>query len=184
LATRKRVKQATTRRRAVRFSLNYDKKKWVITAAEIKEIREQLKGIFCPVSLDEYESTGMKQAVLDHQHDEDGLVRGVLSSRSNIWEGRCWKYFKKLFKDKPDSEYPDFLIRLGEYLKQEPQSMLHGAIIEAEKRRVSKWKNETLHNKLVMLGLDMQDVSEYTKHQLVELWLNEFIKQKEGNLCA
>ena len=179
---RKKKVVATKPKKTQKMNLVYSKGKWVIGSTQIKNLREKLKGTFCPVSLDVYEDKGMKQPVLDHQHDEQGLVRGVLSGRVNLWEGRCFKYFKKLFRDKQDTDYADFLIRLGQYLKQEPQKLLHGAIIEAEKRRLTRWRNETIYNKLLEKGLTLTDISDYTKPMLLELWLNQFIKEKEKQL--
>lgn len=48
-------------------------------------------------------------------------------------------------------------------------------MIEAEKKRVSRYKIETLYNKLVEKGLTLNVVTDYTKHQITELWLNQFI---------
>lgn len=180
---RKKTTPAVPKKRT-KSNLIYSKGLWVVGSTQIKTLREKLKSSFCPVSLDIYEDKGMKQPVLDHQHDGFGLVRGVLSGRINLWEGRCWKYFKKLFKDKSELDYADFLIRLGTYLKQEPQQILHGAIIEAEKRRLTRWRNETIYNKLLDKGLTLDTLSCYTKPVLVELWLNQFIKEKEEQLCS
>ena len=179
---KKKVVAKPVKKSEPKEKLIFNKDKWVIGSTQIKNLREKLKGTFCPVSLDVYEDKGMKQPVLDHQHDEQGLVRGVLSGRVNLWEGRCFKYFKKLFRDKQDTDYADFLIRLGQYLKQEPQKLLHGAIIEAEKRRLTGWRNETIYNKLLEKGLTLTDISDYTKPMLLELWLNQFIKEKEKQL--
>lgn len=181
MAIRKRVKQTASRRRQIRFSLDYDKTKWVISSLGIKKLRESFDNTVCPVSLEPFSSSGMKQAVLDHSH-LDGKVRGVLAAGSNLFEGRCWKYFKKLFKDKSYEDYCEMLIRLGEYLKQEPIEILHGAIVQAEKKHVSRWRNETLYKKLLEKGVALEDLECYTRYQLVELWLNQFIKEKEATL--
>ena len=56
------------------------------------------------------------------------------------------------------------------------------SMIEAEKKRVSKYKIETLYNKLVEKGLTLEDVLSYNKHQITELWLNQFIKELESTV--
>jgi hypothetical protein len=55
-------------------------------------------------------------------------------------------------------------------------------MIEAEKKRVSRWRIETLYNKLVEKGLTLEDVLSYNKHQITELWLNQFIKELESTV--
>ena len=58
MAYKKRVKQSTQRRKAVRFALEIDKEKWVIGAKEISELREDLKGDVCFICKQPY-GTGM-----------------------------------------------------------------------------------------------------------------------------
>ena len=98
MAYKKRVKQSTQRRKAVRFALEIDKDKWVIGAKEISELREELKGDVCPVCKQPY-GTGMNQAVLDHSH-ESGRCRSTICASCNLFEGRLTKYFNKLLKKK------------------------------------------------------------------------------------
>ena len=51
MAYKKRVRQSTQRRKAVRFALGIDKEKWVIGAKEISELREELNTTdVCPVT--------------------------------------------------------------------------------------------------------------------------------------
>lgn len=163
--------------------MQYDKELWANSAAQIKEIRdacvEEEQGV-CPVSGLKFSDEAMSKPVLDHAHD-DGFVRGCLSSRSNLFEGRAWKYWNKLFKG-TNCDYAETLIKLGEYLKREPHKKLHGEIVQAEKRRVARWRIETLHSKLIAKGVDLKDVSEYNKHQITEEWLQQFIKEKESLL--
>ena len=178
----KRVKRQAQRRKAVRYNLVLNKDKWVRGSDQIKKLRDELSTGSCPVTGTAYAESGMDSAVLDHQHEGEGRVRSVLSSRVNMWEGRCFKYFKKMFRGFSEKDYAQFLVNLGEYLKQEPQDILHGAIIDAEKTRITRWKNETIYNKLVEKGLDLKQLNEYDKRDLVELHLQQFIKEKEEQL--
>ena len=41
------------------------------------------------------------------------------------------------------------------------------------------YKIETLYNKLVEKGLTLSVVTDYTKQQITEVWLNQFIKELE-----
>ena len=181
MAYKKRVKQAAQRRKAVRFALEIDKDKWVIGAKEISELREELNITdVCPVTGKPYGS-GMDSSCLDHDHST-GRVRGCLSSRANLWLGSIEKYLKKRLGNNAD--LLESLENLVEYLKQSKdiEPILHGAMIEAEKKRVSKYKIETLYNKLREKGLTLGDVLSYNKHQITELWLNQFIKELESTI--
>ena len=111
-----------------------------------------------------------------------GVVRGVLSARSNLWLGSTEKYMKKRLGKNAD--LVESLEKLVDYLKQskELEPILHGAIIDAEKTRISRWKDETIYNKLVEKGLDLKQLNEYDKRDLVELHLQQFIKEKEEQL--
>ena len=181
MAYKRKVKQSTQRRKAVRFALEIDKDKWVIGAKEISELREELKTDVCPVCKQPY-GIGMNQPVLDHSH-ESGRCRSTVCASCNLFEGRLTKYFNKLLKKK-DVPVEEVLTNLVEYLKQSKdiEPILHGAMIEAEKKRVSKYKIETLYNKLVEKGLTLEDVLSYNKHQITELWLNQFIKELESTV--
>jgi hypothetical protein len=181
MAYKKRVRQSAQRRKAVRFALEIDKEKWVIGAKEISELREELNTTdVCPVTGKPYGS-GMDSSCLDHDHST-GRVRGCLSSRANLWLGSIEKYLKKRLGNNAD--LLESLENLVEYLKQSKdlEPILHGAMIEAEKKRVSRWKIETLYDKLVEKGLTLNDVTDYTKHQITEVWLNQFIKELESTV--
>ena len=181
MAYKKRIRQSAQRRKAVRFALEIDKEKWVIGAKEISELREELNitGV-CPVTGKSYGS-GMDSSCLDHDHST-GRVRGCLSSRANLWLGSIEKYLKKRLGNNAD--LLESLENLVEYLKQskDVEPILHCAMIEAEKKRVTRWKIETLYNKLVEKGLTLNAVTDYTKHQITEVWLNQFIKELESTI--
>ena len=179
MAFRRKTKQAAQRRKVVRYSLTYDSDKWVKSAEDIKKLREDLQTDCCPVCGKPY-GIGMNQVILDHDHENLGLVRGCLCASCNLFEGRITKYFNKLLRKK-DVPIETILENLIQYLKDSKKldPILHGAIVEAEKRRVSKWKMETIYNKLIDKQLDLIKFEDYDKQKLVELWLQQFIKEKE-----
>jgi hypothetical protein len=117
---------------------------------------------------------GLDQCVLDHDH-QSGLVRQPINSRSNLFLGRIELYHRKLF-GKTNIELLTLLKNMVEYLEQSGNNYhkLHGEIVEAEKRRISRYKIETLKKKL-----ELPEESDYTKHELTEMWLQNFIEQKE-----
>ena len=177
----KRVKRQTQRRKAVRYNLVLNKDKWVRGSDQIKKLRDELSTGSCPVTGTGYTESGMDSSCLDHCHDV-GVVRGVLSARSNLWLGSIDKYMKKRLGKNVD--LVESLEKLVDYLKQskELEPILHCAIIDAEKTRISRWKNETIYNKLVEKGLDLKQLNDYDKRELVELHLQQFIKEKEEQL--
>ena len=150
-----------------------DKSKWVITQKEINTMRECLckkQDGLCAITKDP-----MKRPVLDHDHDL-GYVRQVLESRVNMIEGKFLKLYNKYISKHTKLTFGEFLIAMGEYLSLDYSSnKLHGAIIDAERRKISRWKKETIYNKLMDKGLTLLDISEYNQGQLVHLYLQDFI---------
>lgn len=112
--------------------------------------------------------------VLDHNH-QTGKCRNVIESKINMVEGKYLKIFNKYLAKHYDFDFGEFLIMLGEYINSETtDSPLHFKIIEVEKRRVSKWKIEVLKNKL-----NLPQTAKYSKQEIVNMWIEQFIKQKE-----
>lgn len=165
------TKSNTTRRK--QFNLILQKELWIKGPQQIKEYRGNNQTDTCPISEMKY-GEGLDQCVLDHDH-QSGLVRQPINSRSNLFLGRIELYYRKLF-GKTDVELLTLLKNLVEYLEESGTKLpkLHGEIIEVEKRRISRYKIETLKKKL-----ELPDESEYTKHELTEKCLQKFIEQKE-----
>ena len=166
------TKAVTTRRK--QFNLILQKELWVRGSQQIKEYREQNQTGTCPISEMKY-GEGLDQCVLDHDH-QSGLIRNSINSRSNLFLGRIELYYRKLF-GKTSIPLLTILKNLVEYLEQcesDKHRKLHGEIIEVEKRRLMKYKIETLKKRLAL-----PEDSDYTKHELVELCLQQFIEQKE-----
>lgn len=57
--------------------------------------------------------------------------------------------------------------------------MLDFRIVDAELKRINRWKTETIYNKL-QNRLELLPVEEYTRQQVVEMYINQFIKEKEN----
>ena len=154
--------------------LIFNKDKWIIGSTQIKKYKESLGIKVCPVTKLPF-GTGMDVDCLDHCHSS-GRVRSILSSRANLWLGRIELYTRKLL-GKTNIPLDILLDNLAEYLRNSYNNELlfHGAIIDAERRRVSRWKKETIYNKLMDKGLTLLDISEYNQSQLVHLYLQDFI---------
>ena len=57
--------------------------------------------------------------------------------------------------------------------------MLDFRIVDAELKRINRWKTETIYNK-IQNRLELLPVEEYTRQQVVEMYINQFIKEKEN----
>lgn len=73
------------------------------------------------------------KAVLDHQHTTKtetlgvngaGLIRGVLHSQANAWEGKILYWFKRMGLAKI-VDLPTLLRNLAAYLEREPYPLIH-----------------------------------------------------------
>ena len=174
---RRKKKVATTKKAKKpepKEKLIFNKDKWIIGSAQIKKYKESLNIKVCPVTKLPF-GTGMDVDCLDHCHSS-GKVRGVLSGKANLWLGRIELYTRKLL-GKTNIPLDILLDNLAEYLRnsENSETLFHGAIIDAERRRISRWKKETIYNKLMDKGLTLLDISEYTHSQLVHLHLQDFI---------
>ena len=175
---KRRKKKVTTTKKTKKSEskekLIFNKDKWIIGSAQIKKYKESLNIKVCPVTKLPF-GTGMDVDCLDHCHSS-GKVRGVLSGKANLWLGRIELYTRKLL-GKTNIPLDILLDNLAEYLRNSYNNELlfHGAIIDAERRRVSRWKKETIYNKLMDKGLTLLDISEYNQSQLVHLYLQDFI---------
>ena len=176
---KRRKKKVTTRpvkKSEPKEKLIFNKDKWIIGSTQIKKYKESLGIKVCPVTKLPF-GTGMDVGCLDHDHNPlSPRVRGVLSGRANLWLGRIELYTRKLL-GKTNIPLDILLDNLAEYLRNSYNNELlfHGAIIDAERRRVSRWKKETIYNKLMDKGLTLLDISEYNQSQLVHLYLQDFI---------
>ncbi|AHK11157.1 endonuclease VII [Shewanella sp. phage 1/4] len=128
---------------------------WVRSADDIKTVRKlklRQQGGLCAITKAKLTlSTG----VLDHAHDaaslsEDGRLRGVLASQVNMLEGRFLKLFKKArIQEKYDITFEDFLINMGNYLKQSnTQEKFHFKYMDDFRKVVKRWRKDELLQRL------------------------------------
>lgn len=184
---KKSVTKRTTSRRRVVYNFIYDKDKWIKGSAQIKKHREMLiansSESSCMVSGLHFSNEGLQGYTLDHCH-ATGLIRGVLRADTNIFLGRIEKYYNKIL-GKTGLSLIEVLEGLLSYLKTSEEArqtgnyMLDFRIVEAELKRVSRWKTETIYNKLKN-KLELLDVTLYTRQQVVEMYVNQFIQEKEN----
>ena len=184
---KKSATKRTTNRRRVVYNFIYDKDKWIKGSAQIKKHREMLiedapEGS-CMASGLHFSSDGLQGYTLDHCHTT-GLIRGVLRADTNIFLGRIEKYYNKIL-GKTGLSLIEVLEGLLSYLKSTEEArqtgnyMLDFRIVDAELKRISRWKTETLFNKLKN-KLELLPVEEYNRQQIVEMYINQFIKEKEN----
>ena len=186
---KKSVTKRTTSRRRVVYNFIYDKDKWIKGSAQIKKHREMLientSESSCMASGLHFSSEGLQGCTLDHCH-ATGLARGVLRADINLFLGRIEKYYNKIL-GKTDLSLIQVLEGLLKYLKESEEARQTGnyvldfRIVEAELKRVSWWVSETIFNKLLN-KLELLPAEEYTRQQVIEMYINEFIKEKENDL--
>lgn len=184
---KKSVTKRTTSRRRVVYNFIYDKDKWIKGSAQIKKHREMLidnaSESSCMASGLHFSNEGLQGYTLDHSH-ATGLVRGVLRSDFNIFLGRIEKYYNKIL-GKTGLSLIQVLEGLLNYLKSSEEDrqsgnyMLDFRIVDAELKRINRWKTETIYNKL-QNRLELLPAEEYTRQQVVEMYINQFIKEKEN----
>lgn len=139
----------------------------------------------CMASGLHFSNEGLQGYTLDHSHST-GVVRGVLRADTNILLGRIEKYYNKIL-GKTGLSLIEVLEGLLNYLKESEKArqagnyMLDFRIVDAELKRISRWKTETIFNKLKN-KLELLEVEMYTRQQVVEMHINEFIKEKENDL--
>lgn len=183
---KKSVTKRTTSRRRIVYNFVYDKDKWIKGSSQIKKHREILientSKSSCMASGLSFSSEGLQGCTLDHCH-ATGLIRGVLRADTNIFLGRIEKYFNKIL-GKTGLSLTEVLEGLLNYLKSSEEArqtgnyMLDFRIVDAELKRISRWKTETLFNKLKN-KLELLPIEEYNRQQIVEMYINQFIKEKE-----
>ena len=184
---KKSTTKRTTSRRRVVYNFIYDKDKWIKGSAQIKKHREMLienaSESSCMASGLYFSNEGLQGYTLDHCH-ATGLIRGVLRSDINIFVGRIEKYYNKIL-GKTGVSLTEVLEGLLSYLKTSEEDrqtgnyMLDFRIVDAELKRISRWKTETLFNKLKN-KLELLPIEEYNRQQIVEMYINQFIKEKEN----
>ena len=182
------VTKRTTSRRRVIYNFVYDKDKWIKGSTQIKKHREMLienaSESSCMASGLHFSSEGLQGYTLDHCHST-GLARGVLRADINIFLGRIEKYYNKIL-GKTGLSLIEVLDGMLKYLKESENNrqsgnyMLDFRIVDAELKRISRWKTETIYNK-IQNRLELLPVEEYTRQQVVEMYINQFIKEKEEN---
>lgn len=108
------------------------KTKDLYTDKDIPEVRDLLlkeqKG------LDPLTKTKVQNPCLDHLHDSECLVRGVLSRESNAFEGKVSGAFARYLRWWSDTSLPDVLRNLAEYYEKGTDSRF----------RHPKWKDEII----------------------------------------
>lgn len=183
---KKSATKRTTGRRRIVYNFVYDKDKWIKGSAQIKKHREMLientPESSCMASGLHFSNEGLQGYTLDHCH-ATGVIRGVLRSDINIFVGRIEKYYNKIL-GKTGLSLTEVLEGLLSYLKTSEEArqsgnyMLDFRIVDAELKRISRWKTETLFNKLKN-KLELLPIEEYNRQQIVEMYINQFIKEKE-----
>lgn len=176
---RKKTVSKTTGRRKT-YNFQYNKDLWVRGSREIKKFRDELLPDALVLEGLPFGDSGMAQPCLDHDH-KTGYCRGICRADLNLYIGRLELYHRKLF-GKTDVDLLTVLKYIINYLEQSEDipKKLHFGIVEAEVKRINKWRSETIYSKLVEKNLDLLGIDSYNKQTLIEIYINQFIKEKES----
>jgi hypothetical protein len=184
MAYKKRVKQNTKRRQAVRFNLDYNKSMWLTNSEEIKKYREDNlpEDKLCPILKIETD-----RWCLDHNH-KTGHTREVISQAANSFEGFVNKAFQKYCSKHTELSISEVLKNLADYYQKDyTENPLHHKIIDDLKNRLMRFKKSTIISKLdkefntnTLYGSEEITEENSLQKDLVELYLNLYIKDLEG----
>lgn len=144
-----------------------------------EEVLTEQKG-FCAIT-----GFPLETGVLDHTHErgcgKEGACRGVLLSEANMLEGRYLQLFQGLKLDvKYGLTFPEFLINMGTYLqKDNSEQPLHPKYMDDFRKKVKRWKKETLIKKLKE-DFDVEVEEKTLVKDLVQLYVQTWVdKQKQ-----
>ncbi len=179
------VRRRRTSRRAKSVSLS--KHFWLRNSADIKLYRDKKlaeQGGVCAVS-----GVPLEVGCLDHCHKagigSEGKCRSVLLSEVNCLEGKYLKLFKRMKLDtKYNLTFPDFLINLGTYLKEDNEDApLHFKYMDDFRKQVKRYRKDTLLLKLKeeygIIPDDKLLVSELVQIYM-QAWVDEIEKELKG----
>lgn len=191
----KKPRKKALRKRRVQYNFVYNKDRWIKGSAQIKKYRDSLlKGMdktACMASGLPFSNEGLQGPTLDHEH-ATGLCRGCCRADVNLFIGRVELYHRKLL-GKTGLSLLEVLEGIIKYLKnaeelaKNPNCMLDFRTVDAEVKRISRWKTSTIYNKLDK-SLELLPEDEYnqgqaidlhTRQQVIEMYINQFIKRLE-----
>lgn len=141
-----------------------------LKSTEIKELREQLtpSDNLCPILKSKMTGTA-KRPVLDHCHSSS-LVRAVISQAANTLLGRIENAFNKWAKQHTKLTLSEVLRNVADYLERDHLPIEHPEHRNRHKRRVKRWKNETLEKKIVAAGGVIPP--KLSRRKLVDLYID------------
>lgn len=90
--------------------------------ADVKKVRELLTKEQYNVCSVTGLNIPVKQHVLDHSHDEEQLVRGVLHRQTNAFLGKAENAFTRLIAWWYPNDLPTLLRQCADYLEKEPDT--------------------------------------------------------------
>lgn len=172
------------RRKKRSKSIILHKEIWLRNVEDIRQKRKlklAQQGGKCAVSGADIES-----GVLDHTHKngvgEDGRLRGVLASEVNMLEGRFLKLFQRSkIEEKYNISFEDFLISLGNYLKQDnTMELFHFKYMDDFRKEVKRWTKPTLIARLkedFNITVDPKTLSV----DLVQMYVQHWVYDVEKN---
>lgn len=176
MAIRKRTRALSKQRR---LSFAFNSNRWLKNSNDIKEYRgsliKQQSGL-CAVT-----SEPLKKPVVDHDHINFN-TRGVIESYVNMVEGKFFKLFMKYVNKHTDLTYPEFLVKLGEYLGQDfSNNPWHFMSVDKIYKRLNYLTIQGIRDKIIRDFGETVDIDKtLDKDQLRMIYCNLVIKHKEN----
>jgi len=170
------------RRKKPAKGVKLDPKFWLRNAEDVKTYREQLlkhQDGKCAVS-----NVKILVGCLDHTHiggvGKEGAVRGVLLSEVNMLEGRYLKLFNRLkIEEKYKVDFPTFLIKMGEYLKQDnSDNLLHHKYMGEYRKSIDKLTKVEIQS---LIQKEWRVTTDGLKSELLQFHVQKWVESKENN---
>ena len=135
---------------------------------ELLSSREEEENI-CPILSCVLDKNKAVSQVLDHCHKE-GYCRDVIALNANSWLGRVENNWYRFCDKHTQLTLPEALRNVADYLERDYSHMPEHPEQEAKKRRrVRRWKDQTLKDKILAEGGEVP--SGISRRKLVDLYI-------------
>jgi len=170
-------KKSTPRTKQKKIAVELNPDLWLRNTEDVRKWREEHKpkSGLCPIL-----EIKPKVWTLDHDH-ATGEVRGVISSLSNLAEGRLNKVYEKYLAQHTHLSFSEVIRNLADYLESEEyfENILHHRLVEDQRKHLNRCTKATIAIKAKnSYDLDLNE-DEMSKEEMIYAYLVEFVKAYE-----
>lgn len=160
-----------------RITIKLSKSHWVSSDKDKTALRQTL--LNDQGNIDPILKEPVTKPCLDHDHVE-GYVRGVLSSRVNLFEGSVTKLWGRHLEGHTQTSLSEALRNMADYLERDySDNPLHGKFVDDQKSALRRMTIETINRRAMDdLGIVLVDGD---KAELIRQYLEEFVRKAEEN---